>query len=75
MRLTATDAARLLRDDAFKAILEEVRSQQVATFVNSVKKDTELREEAHSILRAVDKIEQALQAVITEDAIKQKRKK
>lgn len=75
MKLDAGDVGRLLADTTFKAILDKVRADQVSTFVNSSKADTESREEAHAMLRAVDKIEQALQAVITEEAIKQKRSK
>ena len=74
MAITHHDAKRLLNDETFCAIIEKVRNQQVSTFVNSAKSDTDLREEAHSILRAIDKIEQALQSVITDEAIKEKRK-
>lgn len=74
MTLKATDVQRLQRDETFKAIIEKVRSDQVATFVQSNKNDTELREEAHSILRALDKIEQVMKSVLTDEAIKMKRK-
>jgi len=73
MKLIASDVERLTRDDTFRAIIERVRSEQIATFVNSTKDDCHLREEAHSILRALDKIEQVLKSVITDEAIKRKR--
>jgi phosphomevalonate kinase len=75
MKLMASDVARIINDETFRAIIDKVRADQVSTFVNSHRVDTEAREEAHSILRALDKIEQALQSVMSEEAIKQKREK
>lgn len=75
MRLTTAEVGRLLDDPTFKAIMSKIRQDQVDVFMRSGKQDTELREDAHSILRALDKIEQALKSVQTEEAIKQKREK
>lgn len=72
-KILASDADRLLRDPAFAAIIDKVRSEQIMMFVNSSKHDTASREEAHAMLRCLSKIEAALKSVITEEAIKQKR--
>jgi hypothetical protein len=74
MNLVAADVQRLLNDDVFKEILKRVRQEQIDIFVNSGRWDVEEREDAKHILRAMDKVEQALQAVRTDEAIKEKRK-
>ena len=74
MNLTAADVQRLLNDDVFKEVLKRVRDDQIAIFVNSGRWDVEEREDAKHILRAMDKVEQALQAVKSDEAIKEKRK-
>lgn len=74
-RVTAGDIDRMRNDSTFTAILDSVRSDQIQIFVQSGASDTEKRENAHSIIRALDKIEQALQSVVTEEAIKTKREK
>lgn len=73
-QVTAGDVDRLLADPAFSAILNKVRSDQIAIFAQSSRRDTEVREDAHSIMVALDKIEQALKSVVTDEAIKLKRK-
>ena len=74
-KLTKSDVERLLADTAFGDILESIRTEQVQIFIKSAASDTEAREDAHSIIRALDKIEQALKSVMTEEAIKEKRNK
>lgn len=71
--VTSADVDRLHADPAFQAIIDKVRSDQIATFVQSSKFDTDTREEAHAIIRALDKIEQALRSIVTAEAIKLKR--
>ena len=73
--VTASDVDRLRADPAFSAILDKIRNDQVAAFAQSARSDVDVRENAHAIIQALDKIEQALQAVITDEAIKLKRKK
>jgi len=70
---TASDVDRLMRDDTFKAIIEQVKNDQINIFINSARHGTQEREDAHAMFQAVVKIEQALKSVITEEAIKQKR--
>jgi hypothetical protein len=74
MNLVAADVQRLLNDDVFKEVIHRVRQEQIDIFVNSGRWDVEEREDAKHILRAMDKVEQALQAVRTDEAIKEKRK-
>ena len=74
MNLVAADVQRLLNDDVFKEVLKRVRQEQIDIFVNSGRWDVEEREDAKHILRAMDKVEQALQAVRSDEAIKEKRK-
>jgi ketopantoate reductase len=74
MNLVAADVQRLLNDDVFKEILKRVRQEQIDIFVNSNRWDVEEREDAKRILRAMDKVEQALQSVRSDEAIKEKRK-
>jgi len=75
MDILPAEAQRLLRDDAFKEVVSRVRQQQIDVFVNSSRFDAETLRDAKYMLEAISKIEQALQAVITEEAIKEKRKK
>jgi len=72
--VTAADADRVLRDSAYRAIISKVRSDQIAIFTNSKASDTEAREEAHAVIRALDKIEQAFKSVKDDEAVKLKRK-
>jgi len=60
IRRDAADARRLRADPAFIAILGKVRDEQMCIFAQSGASDTLLREEAHTILRALSKIEQYL---------------
>jgi hypothetical protein len=73
--LKASDAERLQNDIDFRSLVDGIRQEQINIFVQSQKDDVESREEAHSILRALDKIERVLQSVITDEAIKRKREK
>lgn len=74
MNLRAADVQRLLNDDVFKEVIHRIRTEQIDIFVNSGRWDVEEREDAKHILRAMDKVEQALQAVRSDEAIKEKRK-
>lgn len=75
MEITADAVRRLLQDPTFSAILDKVRADQCAVFLNSTSQDVGLREEAHSIVRATYKIEQALQAVLTEETMQERKNK
>ena len=54
--------------------MDELRDEQVKIFLNSGSTDSEIREEAHSIVSALGKIEARLQSAITDEKIFEKRK-
>ena len=64
IRIAADDAERLKNDTAFMQFVEDVRNEQVRLFTTSAAQDVEQREEAHAILRALNKIEVQLDAAI-----------
>ena len=64
IRIAADDAERLKNDTAFMQFVEDVRNEQIRLFTTSAAQDVEQREEAHAILRALNKIEVQLDAVI-----------
>ena len=64
IRIQADDAKRLKNDTAFMQFVEDVRNEQIRLFTTSAAQDVEQREEAHAILRALNKIEVQLDAVI-----------
>ena len=74
MNLTAADVQRLLNDDTFKEVIHRVRQEQIDIFVSSNRWDIEEREDAKHILRAIDKVVQALESVKSDQAIREKRK-
>jgi len=73
--VTSADVDRLLSDASFSAILRKVKDDQINLFLNSARSDIDKREEAYSIIKAVEKIEQALIGIKSDEAIKEKRKK
>ena len=60
----ASRAKRLRADDAFQEFVKEVRDDAIASFMSSGPGDTDVREEAHAILRALSNIEGKLDAAI-----------
>ena len=64
IRIAADDAERLKNDTAFMQFVEDVRNEQVRLFTTSAAQDVEQREEAHAILRALNKIEVQIDAAI-----------
>ena len=71
--LKAARSKALLSDQHFQAVFEDLRQQQHYVFATSGPKDIEAREEAYSLLRALDQIQLALQSDV--DAVKLKQKK
>lgn len=69
----ASAAKRLRNDEAFQAFIAEVREAAIADFVNSGPKDTDARDEAHAILRALSAIEARLNAAEGAKALKDKK--
>jgi alpha-glucuronidase len=70
----AARARALLADDNFKTVMDELKQEQINVFLNSGSTDSEIREEAHSIVSALSKIEGRLQSAITDEKIFEKRK-
>jgi len=64
IRIAADDAERLKNDTAFTQFVEDVRNEQIRLFTTSAAQDVEQREEAHAILRALNKIEVQLDSAI-----------
>jgi len=71
--VTTADVERILRDSTYRAIMNKVREDQINAFVRSAATETANREEAHSILRALSKIEQAFKSILDDGAVKHKR--
>jgi hypothetical protein len=69
VRVKADDAKRLKSDTAFMQFFEEVRQAQMSIFANSTKEQSEVREEAHAILRALNAVEVYLDAVIAAETL------
>lgn len=73
--ISPQDVRRLMQDATFKAILDKVRNDQCTVFLHSNTQDVEMREEAHTIIRATFKIEQALQAILTEEVMQERKQR
>tara|TARA_Y100000287_G_scaffold32563_1_gene23994 strand:+ start:1310 stop:1546 length:237 start_codon:yes stop_codon:yes gene_type:complete len=69
IRIQAEDAKRLKNDTAFTQFVEDVRNEQIRLFTTSGVQDVEQREEAHAILRALNKIEVQLDAAIAAETL------
>ena len=69
IRIQADDAKRLKNDTAFQTFVDDVREEQMHIFANSAASDIEMREEAHAILRALNKIGDTLDAAIAAEVI------
>jgi hypothetical protein len=54
--------------------MDELKQEQINVFLNSGSSDSESREEAHSIVSALSKIEARLQSAITDEKVFEKRK-
>ena len=69
IRIHAEDAKRLKNDTAFTQFVEDVRNEQIRLFTTSDAQDVEQREEAHAMLRALNKIEVQLDAAIAAETL------
>lgn len=69
IRIQAEDAKRLKNDTAFTQFVEDIRNEQIRLFTTSDAQDVEQREEAHAILRALNKIEVQLDAAIAAETL------
>ena len=64
IRIQAEEAKRLKNDTAFQQFMQDVRDVQISIFSNSAAEETQQREEAHAIMRALNQIEMQLEAAI-----------
>ena len=74
IEVRASKARALLADETFKTLMMELRQRQAEIFFTTAPSDTEAREEAYSIMSALNKIEGHLQSAITHEKILKKRK-
>ena len=74
VRIQADEAKRLKNDTAFQQFVQDVREQQIRLFTTSGAQDVEQREEAHAILRALDKIVVNLDAAIAAETLLDRKK-
>ena len=64
IRIQAEEAKRLKNDTAFQQFMQDVRDVQISIFSNTAAEETQQREEAHAIMRALNQIEMQLEAAI-----------
>ena len=69
VRIKADDAKRLKNDTAFTQFFDEVRQAQMSIFANTTKEQSEVREEAHAILRSLNAVEVYLDAAIAAETL------
>ena len=63
---------RLMNDETFKDVLAEVIERQVHVFLNP-ESSTGERDEAHDIVKAIGKVNDYLDSVIADEAIRDRR--
>ena len=68
-------AEYLLKDDTFNEVFDIIRAEQVKKFLKSSKSDTEAREDAHAMTRALNEFESILKRAVTSEAMNDKRSK
>jgi hypothetical protein len=65
-------AQRLLDDETFQSVLDEIRKDQVAVFLDTAA-TREAREDAHVIVRALDKFEGCIRRRIANASFERKK--
>ena len=65
---TATKIRQITSDPTYKALIESVKVAQMATFLEA-RSTAESREEAHQIIRALERIEDYINTVLTDEKI------
>ena len=68
-------AEQLLKDDTFKTVFDIIRQEQIKKFLKSGKSNTEAREDAHAMTRALNEFENILNRAITSENVNDKRSK
>lgn len=64
----ASKVKQLLADETYQLVMESVKNQQIAVFVDTGS-STEARESAHQIIRALGRIENYINSVLTDEKI------
>lgn len=70
----ASRAKALMQSAAFVEVMKDLRERQIAAFVNSAADQVGEREGAHAMVRALNKIEEALQADVDAGTLLDKQK-
>ena len=65
--IKSAKAKALLNDETFKDVIEVLKDRQVKKFINSDKDDTITREDAHSMIRALDMVVNELQSRVNDE--------
>jgi hypothetical protein len=65
--IKSAKAKALLNDETFQNVIETLKERQVKKFINSDKDDTITREDAHSMIRALDMVVNELQSRVNDE--------
>jgi hypothetical protein len=65
--IKSAKAKALLSDETFQDVIETLKQRQVKKFINSDKDDTIAREDAHSMIRALDMVVNELQSRVNDE--------
>ena len=65
--IKSAKAKALLNDETFQDVIETLKERQVKKFINSDKDDTITREDAHSMIRALDMVVNELQSRVNDE--------
>ena len=68
--MRSKQAKALLEDPTFTDVIDSIKNQQIALFVNSTKSDTIRREDAYNMISALDEIVNELQRRVNEEKFK-----
>ena len=68
-------AEHLLKDTTFIDVFAIIRAEQVKKFLKASKSDTETREDAYAMTQALNQFEHILKSAITNEVMKDKRKR
>ncbi len=74
IEVKAAKSRALLADDNFKTMLMDLRQRQAEIFFTTAPSETVMREEAYSMMSALNKIEGYLQSAINDEKILNRRK-
>jgi hypothetical protein len=66
-------AQRLLDDDFFKKVMDDLKSAEISAIIGSNMVDVDVREDAYRTIKTIEKIEGHLQSMAAEKQIRDKR--